>query len=166
MEDWKKVQLFDRYSVSDQGLVRNDETGRLLTILRNQHGVCYVGLMRGQEQCRRSLALLVAHAFVSKPMSIQKNSFTKPIHLDGNQENNRAYNLLWRPHWFAMKYTAQFKKGPTSERPVIDLDTKERYPTPWVAALSFGLLEREVIVAGLTRTYVWPTYQQFRFLEE
>ena len=166
MEEWKKVQLFDQYSVSELAEVRNDETGRILQIQRNQHGVCYVGLMRGMQQCRRSVALLVAHAFVAPPMSLQKKSFTKPIHLDGQQTNNRANNLMWRPHWFAMKYTAQFKVGPTVAEPVIDIESDERYSCPWIAALSFGLLEREVIISGLNRTYVWPTYQQFRFVEE
>ena len=166
MEEWKKVQLFDRYSVSELGEVRNDETGHILKILRNQHGVCYVGLMRGQQQLRRSVALLVAHAFVAPPQSFQKRSFDRVIHLDGQQENNRAHNLLWRPHWFAMKYTAQFKVGPTVAQPVMDLDSHERYSCPWIAALSFGLLEKEVIVSGMRRTFVWPTYQQFRFLEE
>lgn len=166
MEEWKKIQLFDRYSVSDQGQVRNDETGRVLTILRNQHGVCYVGLMRGHAQCRRSIPLLVAHAFVPKPMTAQRRTFDKPIHLNGDQTNNHAYNLMWRPHWFAMKYRAQFRVGPTVATPVLDLETRERYPSPWIAALSFGLLEKEVIVSGLHRTFVWPTYQQFRFVEE
>lgn len=166
VEEWKKVELFDRYSVSELGQIRNDDTGRILQIQRNQHGVCYVGLMRGTEQLRRSLALLVAHAFVAAPMTLQRNSFTKPIHLDGNQANNKAYNLMWRPHWFAMKYSAQFKVGPTVSSPVIDIGSDERYSCPWIAALSFGLLEREVIISGLNRTFVWPTYQQFRFLEE
>lgn len=165
MEEWKKVVIFDQYSVSELGQVRNDETGRIMSVLRNAHGVCYVGLTKGYQQYRRSLPLLVAQAFVPKPMTMQKESFNKPIHLDGNQTNNRAYNLLWRPHWFAMKYTAQFKVGPTVATPVIDLKTEEKYSCPWIAALSFGLLEREIIVAGLTRTFVWPTYQEFRFLE-
>lgn len=160
---WKSIPGFDRYSVSNYGQVRNDDTGRIMAIARNQQGVCYVGLIRDSEQKKRGLALLVASAFVPKP--IRTSELVVPIHLDGDQSNNKATNLLWRPQWFAAKYAAQFKIGPTGNYPIVDLKTKEVYPTPWHAAIMFGLLEKEIIISALNRTFVWPTFQEFRFEE-
>lgn len=165
MEEWKKVLLFTGYSVSNLGRVRNDKTGRMMTIMRNHGGVCYVGLARSGKQCRRSVAPLVAQAFVPKPGLYRESNFSDLIHLDGDSTNNKSTNLMWRPHWFAMRYWAQFKTGPTVAKPVIEKKTNEQYPRPWDAAVVLGLLEREIIDAALNRTFVWPTYQEFRFAE-
>jgi hypothetical protein len=164
--NWKTIPSFQSYSVSDMGQVRNDDTGRIMAIRKNPHGVRYVGLMKGAKQRNVSLPRLVAEAFVARPPQDRKQEFTAVIHLNGEQDNNRADNLMWRPHWFAMKYTQQFKVGPTIETPVVELKTQEFYACPWVAALSFGLLEREIVASGLNRTFVWPTFQEFRFVEE
>lgn len=166
MENWKEIPDFPGYSVSSFGQVRNDDHDRILTILRNQAGVCHVGMTFDRKQYKRSLALLVAEAFVDRPPKKDPSIFNVPIHLDGHQSNNRFDNLMWRPHWFSMKYNRQFKMGPTSANPVVEIRTQERYVSPWSAALAFGLLEKEVIASALDRTYVWPTFQEFRFIAE
>jgi hypothetical protein len=163
VEDWQGVDGFHGYSVSNLGQVRNDDTGRVLTVLRNPHGTCYVGMVKGGKQYRRSLPQLVGNAFV--PNVSGREDFNKLIHRDNDRSNNRADNLMWRPHWFAVKYLIQAKNGPWgSNFPVIEIRKQEIYQNSWDAALAFGLLERDLVMSILGRTFVWPTFQEFRYL--
>lgn len=161
MECWREVHSFPNYSVSNLGRVRNEETGRLMTLLRNQHGIINVGLTKRKVQYKRSVTCLVANAFVSRPPN---DYFDTPINLDGDRGNNNADNLTWRPRWFAVKYIHQFH--PNAPRgftiPVVEISTGERFDTSWEAAIKYGLLDHEIYLASLNRTYVWPTYQRFR----
>lgn len=166
MSNWKRISEFPTYSVSDAGLVRNDDTGRVMAIRRNPHGVHYVGLMKGKKQHNLSLARLVADAFVSRPAQDREGKFNNPIHLNGHKDDNQAHNLMWRPYWFARMFHQQFSKGPITAEPVLELTTQERYSCPLIAAMAFGLLEKEIISSALNRTFVWPTYQEFRFIGE
>lgn len=166
MELWEPIPEFWGYSISNHGRVRNDNTGRILAIMRNPLGVCYVGMNKGKKQYRRSLGLLVCRAFVSRPDVDRRNEFNQPIHLDGDQTNNFADNLMWRPHWFAVRYAIQHKRGPSRDaNPVVDLATMDYYERPWDACLKFGLIELDLIQSCLNRTYVFPTFQTFRFAE-
>lgn len=166
MTNWKRITSFPTYSVSDTGLVRNDDTGRVLALRRNPHGIHYVGLMKGRRQHNISVARLVAEAFVSKPSQDRDNKFNTPIHLNGHKDDLQAHNLMWRPYYFARLYHQQFAKGPSTAHPVLELKTNERYSCPLIAAMAFGLLEKDIISSALNLTVVWPTFQQFRFIEE
>lgn len=163
MEVWRQIPEFPNYSVGDEGHVRNDATGRFLAKLVNQYGVVNVGLCRNGNQYKRSLPLLVAKAFI--PKLAQHSEFDTPINLDGDRLNNRVTNLMWRPYWFAVKYAQQFHNGERGfDVPIEDVMTGEQFKTSWEAAIKYGLLDREILIATLNRTYVWPTYQKFRVL--
>lgn len=165
MEAWVQLHEFDRYSVSDLGRVRNNETQRVLTILRNQHGTSYVGMMKNGRQHRRSLTRLVGETFV--PSLKAYPNFEDFIHKDTDLTNNRADNLLRRPHWFLVAYLRQAKVGRLgSQKPIIEIKTQERYSNTWDAALAYGLLELDVIKSILNRTYTFPTFQEFRYIAE
>ena len=159
----KPIEYFPGYSVSPSGVVRNDDTGRGMALTKNQHGIVQVGLMQNGTQYKRGVALLVAKAFLSPPIS---SAFNTPINLDGDRSNNHIENLMWRPRWFAIFYHRQFYNDKRGFRePVIDVKTKEWFPNSWEAAIKYGLLDREIMIATLNRTYVWPTYQEFRLIE-
>lgn len=156
---WKEIPEFPEYSVSDRGQIMRNDTGRILVLSRNQLGIVNVGLTQGGTQYKRGVALIVANAFLPPPLP----AFDTPIHLDGDQTNNAAYNLQWRPRWFAIKYRRQFRNcKPALKKTLIDNKTQVRYDDSWDAAISNGLLDKEVFLAVLNRTYVWPTYQTFR----
>lgn len=166
METWREIIGFPGYSVSDGGHVKNDYTDRVLAIAENTRGIAIVGLSISRDnrrmQLKRSVALLVANAFVTHARSLR---FDTPINLDGDRFNNRAANLAWRPLWFARKYFQQFKVGPQSfHRPVQELKTGEVFSSPWEAAITYGLLEQDVTYSVMSHTYVVPTYQKFRLL--
>lgn len=168
MEEWRVVQGFPSYSVSSLGKVRSDiefkngNTGRIIRPSTNQHGVAYVGLMKNGCQLKRSVALMVAHAYI---LTARSHTFTTPINLDGDRLNNRVENLLWRPLWFARKYFGQFENPHARiPDPIMEVKTHTVYENSWDAALTYGLLDAEIFEAILDKTYVWPTYQTFEVL--
>jgi hypothetical protein len=163
MENWKTIELFPDYSVSDQGRIRTDKTGRILALSVNQWGLVQVGLMRDGQQHHRSVPLLVAKAFLPQ----NPGPFDTPINLDGDRHNNRVENLAWRPRWFAIKYNRQFRypyEYPIYA-PIIDMKTREVSDNSLECAKRYGLLEQDLVLSILNRTYVWPTYQEFGILE-
>lgn len=159
-EDWREIEEFPGYSVSNQGRVRNDDRGRVLTRLVNQHGVVHVGLVKGRLQYKRGVALLVALAFLPEPYPM---TFDTVIHLDGDKLNCRMDNLMWRPRWFAIRFHQQFRRdGMSFTVPIEDTKTGERFKNSMQAVCRYGLLDKEILTAVAQQTYVWPTYQTFR----
>lgn len=162
LTEWQQIRFFPGYSVSDTGFVRNDDSGRVMSMLVNQSGVVNVGLTKNKIQYKRAVALLVAQAFLVPP---RQESFDTPINLDGDRTNNNAENLVWRPKWFAVKYFRQFKDSISSPPMAVEeINTSEKFSTSWEAATAYGLLDRDIRVSVVARTEVWPTYQRFRLL--
>ena len=163
-EQWAPILSFPGYSVSDHGRIRTDKSGRILALNENQYGVVQVGMMRDGEQRHRSVPLLVAKAFIPEP----NGPFDTPINLDGDRFNNHVDNLVWRPRWFAVRYNQQFRYpyDRSITTPVIDLKTGDISDNSFECAKHYGLLERDLVLSILNRTYVWPTYQRFGVLGE
>lgn len=165
MEKWREIDDFPGYSVSHLGHVRNDDTGRTMTLTVNQQGIVMVGLSRDHEQYKRSVTLLVANAFLEIPAN---DNFDTPIQLDGDRMNNHVDNLMWRPRWFAIRYHQQFKdpKRQGFTVPVVNLADGIVYKDAMEASVEFGLLANDLTRAIVNRTYVFPTYQEFRLYEK
>lgn len=162
-ERWKLIPEFPKYEVGDQGNIRREQTGRLLTLQENQQGVVTVGLMGDYyRQFRRSVPLLVATAFLRRT-KIMGEAFSTPICLNGDRTNNRVDNLEWRPYWFARKYNRQFKwpyEHPIME-PIREVGTSQIWPNSFEICRHFGLLEKDLVLSIINMTYVWPTLQIF-----
>lgn len=160
VDAWRPIPGFPGYSVSIMGQVRHEANERLLRVRYNQYGVPYVGLMKDWKQYIRSLPRLVAEVFVSPPDTI----FNTPMQLDGNRRNCAADNLMWRPRWYVVKYNKQFTEEPF-ENPILSrvraIGEDEIFSNSLKAACRYGLLEQEVVMAVLNKTYAWPTYQTF-----
>jgi hypothetical protein len=163
-EVWAEISDFPGYSVSTHGRVRRDKTNTYATPSIKQGGLPIVGLSLNNQQCKRSLPLLVATAFVPRPSDeLQREAFNTPIHLNGIRTDNRYCNLAWRPLWFARKYTAQFNDGhPTILEPIEDVEAQIVYATSMTAAIDNGLLDFEIVNSMEMNIYVWPTGQVFR----
>lgn len=163
MEEWVEIEGFPDYSVSNYGRVRTNKSERILRCNLNQYGLLQVGLMRNGVQRHRSVPLLVAKAFLPQP----PGPFDTPINLDGDRFNNHVNNLLWRPRWFAVRYNQQFRYPSIDPilSPIIDLGTSEISENSFECAKRYGLLESDVVLSIINRTYVWPTYQQFGVLD-
>lgn len=163
-EQWREIAFFPGYSVSDHGRVRTDKSGRILALSVTNYGLVQVGLMRDGEQKHRSVPLLVAKEFIPQP----HGAFDTPINLDGDRGNNHVDNLVWRPRWFAIRYNQQFRYPHeySIEAPIVDLKTNIVSPDSFECAKEYGLLEQDLVLSIVNRTYVWPTYQEFAVLAE
>lgn len=163
-EEWQEIRNFDGYSVSTLGRVRNDKSQRILELNANQQDVMFVGMMRNGIQYHRSVPLLVAKAFIEKPFP----AFDTPINLNGDREDNRVENLVWRPRWFAIKYNQQFRERYDYGFPnrVRNTKTGEISENSWECAIRYGLLERDLVMSIFNRTYVWPLFVEFKAIPE
>lgn len=160
---WVQIQDFPRYAVSNLGLVQNLDTGRFMRQSLNSHGIPIVGMMRSGVQHKRSVTLLVAERFLDRPDSDYTNP--TPINLNGNPLDNSVNNLAWRPRWFAYSYAKQFKCPRLGfDSPVQELNTFETFPNSWIAAQTFGILDRDLVRSIVEYEEVWPTRQLFRLV--
>lgn len=83
---WKKIKNHSNYSVSDEGFVRNDKTGKILKPVPTKNGYLRVGLNGKLYRVHR----LVADAYISNP-----DNYEQINHIDGDKTNNRVSNLEW-----------------------------------------------------------------------
>lgn len=92
-KEWRKVEGFERYSVSSYGRVRNDETGFTLKPFARGFEDRYLGvdLYRDGKRHPRKVHRLVAEAFLPPGREDQ----TEVNHWDTDTLNNRADNLEW-----------------------------------------------------------------------
>ena len=163
-ELWATITEFPKYQVSNTGLVMNDDTGRLLNQSFNPQGAKKVGLFDGERQYTRSVKYLVALSFVEGRTDI----FDTAVNLDGDQANNNADNLIWRPRWFAMKYSRQFVNVGSwyLNRQVCDIETKEIYNDMVDAAIANGILLKDILLSiHNEQDEAWPTRQVFAFTQ-
>lgn len=160
-ERWVQIEDFPKYLVSDHGRVMNQDTETIKIPSANQQGIPNVNLSRMGLQCRRSVALLVANAFLDPPI---RESFDTPINLDGDRFNNHVDNLMWRPLWFARRYHTQFRRPPafgyTGKIELID--TEEVFDNVRQAAMKYGLLEKEIVLGAHNKTPVFPMWFFFQ----
>lgn len=91
-EIWKKIDEFEKYSVSNYGRVRKDKSGKILNQkIRGKY--CYIGLHKDGKQFNRMVHRLVGLAFL-------ENTDNKPEidHKDKNKMNNHVSNLRFASH--------------------------------------------------------------------
>ena len=87
-EVWKEIDFNSDYSVSNQGRIKNNRTGRILKPFINTFGYEQVELGNKQVLVSR----LVAKAFVPNPDPLYK---TQVNHINEFRRDNRATNLNW-----------------------------------------------------------------------
>jgi len=164
-ETWLNIYGFENYAVSDMGRIINTVTDLIKTPTMNQQGIPSVLFVKDRIQHRRSVAVLVAEAFLEPHMN---KWFDTPTNINGDRLDNCVDNLMWRPRWFAVKYHQQMKNGPRtnySSRPIMDEDTEEIYSSQWEAATKLGLLEGDIVVAVFNKEAVFPGGYRFCFVE-
>ena len=88
----KKIDGFEDYTVSEDGVITNTRTGHIKKPTSNHcgKGYLYVDLYESGRRGRFFVHRLVANAFISNPQN-------KPYvnHIDGNPHNNLVKNLEW-----------------------------------------------------------------------
>jgi len=164
-ENWAPIDGYPLFEVSDQGRVRNRKTGHIKIPQFNQDNCANVLLVARGRQSRRSIAVMVAEAFMEEPPHDWNAS---PVHLDGDRTNCAVENLAWRPRWFAIRYHQQFHRGIAYgfKGGVQHIETGEIFEDVRDAAQKFGMLEEDIIVSAHSATPVFPTWHRFQLLPQ
>ena len=132
MTTWRKIEGYPRYSVSEDGQVRNDITGKILTPHADSNGYLSVGLYRDDGRNTKRVHKLVAEAFIPNPDNLPDVN-----HIDGNKSNNnkdnlehctRSYNMLHSSRTLGKKSRKSYVK------PILCIETGIVYPTVKAAA--------------------------------
>jgi len=91
IREWRIIHNFPNYSVSSQGLVKNNKTNLILKRIINSNGYLHVGLYNDQKKkINKKIHRLVAEAFIQNI-----NNYNIIDHIDRNKFNNMVNNLRW-----------------------------------------------------------------------
>jgi hypothetical protein len=88
MENWKKVEGYEAYEISDLGRVRRGE--KVLKGSSDKNGYRVIGLCKDAVCKKTKIHRLVCIAFLPNP-----DSKPEVNHIDRNTANNRLDNLEW-----------------------------------------------------------------------
>ena len=91
-EQWRLIDGYDNYQVSDQGRVRNSDTKRILKGRHNSNGYLTIGIRKNNLFINYYIHRLVAFAFL---LEKKKKKQTLVDHIDGDKNNNVMSNLRW-----------------------------------------------------------------------
>ena len=167
-EEWRQLFEFPLYEVSNLGRFVNRDSDMIVQTSLTLQGDQKIGLYIGDVQHTRMVKRLVAETFVQGRTHI----FDTPLLRDGNRMNCSAANLLWRPRWFTVQYSRQFreKKPFYDQGPLVELDDEGivlgAYSNTIDAGIINGLLWKDVWKSLHTREPVFPTGQRFAFADK
>lgn len=101
-EVWVKIDQFENYSISNHGRVLTDKTGNIRKPGVNQRGMEFYTLRDSHlgRYVSVTASTLVGVAFCPG----QSDKTNTILHLDGNQMNHHADNLMWATRWHTVSY--------------------------------------------------------------
>ena len=92
-EEFKKIDGYDNYEVSNQGYVRNTDTGRVLKQGKNPNGYYFITLSKNGIGKSFKIHRLIGLYFIPNPENLREID-----HIDRNKTNNSISNLRWISH--------------------------------------------------------------------
>ena len=157
MEEWKNIDGFPGYQVSNTGKVRSytnnrhgadfDQEPRELKAVSTKRGYESVQLGRAN---RRSVHRLVAEAFIP---NINNDPMVR--HLDDNPHNNCVDNLAWGTQTDNMRDCVQHGRLVGNIRPAIESTKKKVLARPKTGG---KWIEFESVHAASRELGVWPQH--------
>ena len=100
VEEWRPIEGFENYLVSDQGRVMNAKTGRILKPHDNGNGYYQTQLWKNNKPYNKRVNRLVADAFIPNPEGLKTVN-----HINEIKTDNRVTNLEWMSHADNVRYS-------------------------------------------------------------
>lgn len=138
-EQWKPIDEFPIYSVSNQGRVRNDKRNYILQGGYDRDGYRQVTISYNGKQYNRRICRLVALAFIPNPNSLQQVN-----HKDENKENDCVHNLEWCTAQYNNNYGHRTSK---TRRSIQCIETKEIFEGIRLAARHINISHSTIRIA-------------------
>lgn len=164
-ERWRTILEFPQYEVSNRGDIYNTRRRLMMRTSRTNFGHSKITLTDYDgSRHTRSVALLVASAFVGPPNYMSDHL----IVLDGDFRNVNANNLAWRPRWFAWKYTHQLKlpqPNHYTNLPVRNVKTGVVYDSIIEAGMAEGLLFDDIWRSTYRGNEIYPHGSIFEIIK-
>jgi hypothetical protein len=160
--NWKNIEGYANYMVSDLGFVMNNKTLRILRGLSSGAGYEAVSLFADGVRKREYIHRLVACEFLDNP-----NNLTEVDHVDRNKCNNSVDNLRWCSRSENCSNRGKKENASSSFKGV----TWHKQRQKWQAAISvegkskhLGLFESEVQAAVAYNNAAIQYYAEFACL--
>lgn len=136
IENWKVIEEFPTYSISDKGNVRNDKTNYILQGGYDRDGYRQVTLSYGGKQYNRRICRLVAIAFLPNP-----NNLPQVNHKDENKEHDLVDNL----EWCTATYNNNYGKRTQATRKLVRcVETGKIYDGVRIASREFNIPHQNI----------------------
>lgn len=163
---WSKIEGFENYSVSDDGEIRNDKSGKIKAQRLNRYGYPITSIYKDGKAYTHRVHRLVANAFIDNP-----DDKPQVNHKDGNKCNNHLDNLEWSTasenllHAYETgleprhaSYGMRGKKNPNGGRkglPVRVVETGEEFDSIAECSSALGINNRGVcdVLNGRQKTH-------------
>jgi hypothetical protein len=105
MEEWRVIEEFPQYKISNLGRVINTKKNTLMTITIRPNGYSVVKLSMNNIARERKVHRLVAIAFIPNP-----NNYDCINHKNEDKTDNRVENLEWCNHQHNNIYGTRIKR--------------------------------------------------------
>ena len=139
-EQWRVIEGYPNYEVSNLGYVRNVKTGKVRKLQMNKFGYQYVGLCLNGKGENHYIHRLVATAFI--PNFENKRTVN---HINGDKTDNRVENLEWVTDSENVKhaYKNGLKEGHSKQK-VRCVETQQEFDSQVSAGKYFGCSQESV----------------------
>lgn len=108
VEEWKTIKDFDKYEISNLGIIRNKKTKIIRKQSNHKDGYKRIVLFKDNKYYIKSVHRLVALTFIPNP-----NNYDSVDHINGDKSNNTINNLQWmdkKANWYKYKNSENFEK--------------------------------------------------------
>lgn len=153
IEEWKEIEGFEDYHISNLGRVKSfkmDIEGKILNLNMTKQGYYHVILYTNGVEKGMKVHRLVAKAFIPNPENKPQVN-----HIDGNKSNNLMSNLEWSTvsenqlHALGLGLATSTKgvnhgRSKLTEEQVIDILNKGKYDTFLKIGKDYGVSRKTI----------------------
>lgn len=104
MIEWRIIEGYPNYSVSNTGIIINTKKNKMMSIYIRK-GYCHIKLSTHNKAAQKKVHRLVAEAFIPNP-----NNYDCINHKDENPLNNNVENLEWCNHSYNNTYGTRIER--------------------------------------------------------